>query len=234
MWHALLVLFLFLCVPSLATGSSKPLPSVYIQMDFKLPWSELCLLETYVKTKLSEMLIQDNGTTVMVSQIYFNNFDENCQNRGRNMEEASLLFYVLKPGGNYEVVDEEMTKEAFRILHYLVENNLERLLAPLFESKIKKVQAKGWNAPPSPSGFSELERTYIAIAISFGVVATILLLAVVVYCCKESKKKAKGGPPASKTRAGHSNEGLEIIEAPPLKVHLSDEEPPAGLTETKF
>jgi len=49
-----------------------------------------------------------------------------------------------------------------------------------YHSQIKKVQAKGWNAPPRPSGFSELERTYIAIAISFGVVATILLLAVVV------------------------------------------------------
>lgn len=85
------------------------------------------------------MLIQDNGTTVMVSQIYFNNFDENCQNHGKNMGEASLLFYVLKAGGNYEAVDEELTKEAFRILHYLVENNLERLLGPLFEGKVSEL-----------------------------------------------------------------------------------------------
>jgi len=36
-------------------------------------------------------------------------------------------------------VDEEMTKEAFRILHYLVENNLERLLGPLFEGKVSEL-----------------------------------------------------------------------------------------------
>ena len=120
-------------------GSSKPLPSVYIRMDFKFPWSELCLLETYVKTKLSEMLIKDNGTTVKVSQIYFNNFEENCQTRGNGMEEASLLFYVLRPGENYEDVDEEMTKVAFKILYYLVENNLQRLLGPLFEGKVSEL-----------------------------------------------------------------------------------------------
>ena len=134
----------------LLIGLSKPLPSVYVQMDLKFPWSELCLLETYIKTKLSEMLIKDDGTTIMVSQIYFNNFDESCQSPKNNTEEASLLFYVIKPGGNYDDVDEEMTKEAFRILYYLAENSLGQLLGPLFEQKVSCYEKK------KPNGIDQL------------------------------------------------------------------------------
>lgn len=39
------------------------------------------------------------------------------------MEEVFLLFYVIKFGGNYDDVDEEMIKEVFRIFYYLVENS---------------------------------------------------------------------------------------------------------------
>ncbi|XP_068693535.1 uncharacterized protein [Montipora foliosa] len=227
MGYATSVFFLLLCAPSLTTSLSKPLPSVYVQMDLKFPWSELCLLETYVKTKLSEMLIKDDGTSIMLSQIYLNNFDESCQSPKKNTEEASLLFYVIKPGGNYDDVDEEMTKEAFRILYYLAENSLGQLLGPLFERKIKNVQAKGSNAPPKPSGFSETERTYIALGIAVGVVATILLLTIAVYYCKESRR------PASKSSGSH-NEEVEIVDSPPSKAHVDAREPPSGVSETKF
>ena len=110
---------------------------MYIQIDFKFTWSEFCLLETYFKTKLAELLIKDDGHPIMFSQVYLNNFDENCPaSKNNTAEKASLLFYIIKPGGTYADVDEEMTKHAFKALHYLVENKLGRLFGPLFELKV--------------------------------------------------------------------------------------------------
>jgi len=42
------------------------------------------------------------------------------------------------------------------------------------------VQAKGDKAPPKPTGFSEIERTYIAIGIACGVLAIIVLITIAV------------------------------------------------------
>ena len=96
-------------------------------------------METYFKTKLSELLIQDNGNPLMFSQVYLNNFDENCPAPRNSTEKASLLFYVVKPGGTYQDVDKEMTKHAFKLLHYFVENKLGRMIGPLFELKVRLV-----------------------------------------------------------------------------------------------
>lgn len=117
-------------------GQSKPLPSVYIQMDFKFTWKEFCLLETYFKTKISELIVQKNGDLITFSQLYLNNFDENCPAARNNTEKASLLFYIVKSGGTYQDVDKELTRHAFEILYYLVENKLGRLIGPLFELKV--------------------------------------------------------------------------------------------------
>ena len=116
-------------------GASKPLPSVYIQMDLKFTWSDFCLLETYFKTKLAEVVIQDDGTPIMYSQVYLNNFDENCP-APKNSTDVSLLFYVVKPNGGYRDVDVNLTINAYKVLHYLVENKLGRMLGPLFELKV--------------------------------------------------------------------------------------------------
>lgn len=93
-------------------------------------------METYFKTKLAEALLQDNGEPINASQVYLNNFDENCPGKN-NEDKASLIFYVIKPGGTFQDVDKDMTKQAFKILHYLVENKLGRLLGPLFEQKVR-------------------------------------------------------------------------------------------------
>ena len=117
-------------------GASKPLPSVYIQMDFKFTWPEFCLLETYFKTKMAELVIQDDGTPIMFSQVYLNNFDEKCPAPKNSTEEVSLLFYVVKANGGYKDVDVNLTIGAYKVLHYLVENKLGRMLGPLFELKV--------------------------------------------------------------------------------------------------
>ena len=46
------------------------------------------------------------------------------------------------------------------------------------------MQAKGKEAPPKPTGFTEMERTYIAIGIAIGILAIIVLLAVAVVSDK--------------------------------------------------
>ena len=105
-------------------------------MDFKFTWKEFCLLERYFKTKISELLHQDDGSRIMFAQVYLNNFDENCPAPMNSTEKASLLFYIIKPGGTSQDVDKEMTKHAFKVLNYLVENQLGRLIGPLFELKV--------------------------------------------------------------------------------------------------
>ena len=112
-------------------GATKPLPSVYIQMDFKFTWTEFCLMETYFKTKLAELLLQD-GEPINATQIYLINFDDNCPAKN-NVDKTSLLFYVTKADGN---VDKDMTKQAFNVLYYLAENNLGQLFGPVFELKV--------------------------------------------------------------------------------------------------
>ena len=46
------------------------------------------------------------------------------------------------------------------------------------------MQAKGKEAPLKPTGFTEMERTYIAIGIAIGILAIIVLLAVAVVSDK--------------------------------------------------
>lgn len=41
------------------------------------------------------------------------------------------------------------------------------------------MEAKGEDAPPKPTGFTELERTYIAIGIACGILAIIVSIAVI-------------------------------------------------------
>lgn len=202
-------------------------------MDFKFTWKEFCLLETYFKTKLSELLHQNDGSHIMFSQVYLNNFDENCPAPMNSTEKASLLFYIIKPGGTFEDVDKEMTKHAFKVLHYLVENKLGRLIGPLFELKINRVRAIGADAPPEPTHFTEMERTYIAIGIAWGVIAIIILILVAVHFIK----KKSNHHPASKT-TGEENQEIEIIESPPLNanepLHVYNEAYSSGAAETKF
>ncbi|KAJ7385358.1 hypothetical protein OS493_016436 [Desmophyllum pertusum] len=227
-----LVFVVLVCAPYLVTGAAKPLPSVYIQMDFKFTWSEFCLLETYFKTKLADMILQDNGQPINASQIYLNNFDENCPAKN-NVDKASLLFYVITPGGTFQDVDKDMTKQAFKILHYLVENQLGRTFGPLFQLKITKVEAKGNDAPPKPTGFTEMERTYIAIGIAVGILAIIVCILTLVFL---TKRKSKPNP---NSRRKHTHEvigeenKLEFVESEPnANVNVSYEEPPT--TETRF
>ena len=104
-------------------------------MDFKFTWSEFCLMETYFKTKLAELLLQDNGKPILATRIKLINFDDNCPAKN-NEDKASLLFYVTKVDGT---VDKDMTKQAFNILYYLAENNLGESFGPLFELKVRRL-----------------------------------------------------------------------------------------------
>lgn len=205
------------------------MPSVYIQLELKFPWSEVCLLETYFKTKLAEILLQDNGEPIMLSQIYLNNFDENCPAPKNRTDDVSLLFYVIKPGGDFRDVDVEMTKHAFKILYYLAENKLGEMLGPIFELKIKKVRAKGEDAPPQPTGLTEMERTYIGIGVAVGVLVIIVLISVAVYYIKKITKKNRHPGP---NIIGKENRGIEVIESPSL--HANEDPPPPSPAETKF
>jgi len=90
-------------------------------------------METYFKTKLAELLLQDNGEPINATQISLINFDDNCPAKN-NVDKASLLFYVTKDDGT--TVDKDMTKQAFNILYYLTENDLGRLFGPIFELKV--------------------------------------------------------------------------------------------------
>ena len=92
-------------------------------------------METYFKTKLAELLLQDNGEPINATLIQLINFDDNCPAKN-NGDKASLLFYVTKADGT---VDKDMTKQAFNILYYLVENNLGELFGPLFELKVRRL-----------------------------------------------------------------------------------------------
>lgn len=105
---------------------------MYIQMDFKFTWTEFCLMETYFKTKLAELLLQDNGEPINATRIYLMNFDVKCPAKN-NVDKASLLFYVAKADGT---VDKDTTKQAFNTLYYLTENNLGQLFGPVFELKV--------------------------------------------------------------------------------------------------
>lgn len=175
--------------PPLVMGASNPLPTVYIQMDLKYAWSEVCLLETYFKTKMANLVLDQHGQYLNVSQIYLNNFDENCPPKNY-VDKASIKFSIIKPGGTFDAVDKNATVKAFETLHYLTENNLGVLVGPLFQGKIEKVEAKGEDAPPKPTGFSELERTYIAIGIAYGILAIFVSITIIVYLVKN---KNNGG-----------------------------------------
>lgn len=94
-------------------------------------------METYFKTKVAELVIQDNGEPINATQVYLNNFDENCP-AANNEGKASLLFYIIKPGGTFQDVDIELTKQAYNFIHYLVENKLGRMFGPLFQLKVRR------------------------------------------------------------------------------------------------
>lgn len=221
-----------ICAPSLVTGATKPLPSVYLQMDFKFTWSEFCLMETYFQTKLAELLLQDNGEPINATQIYLINFDDNCPAKN-NVDKASLLFYVIKADGT---VDKDMTKQAFNVLYYLVENNLGRLFGPVFELKIEKVSAKGEDAPATPTGFTEMERTYIAIGIAVGILIVIVTILVVVYLIKDRKRRKRNGEANQTQEFIGEEKKLQTTEQEPSNVNVSPyvhvEEP--SHAETKF
>ncbi|RMX51984.1 hypothetical protein pdam_00004738 [Pocillopora damicornis] len=186
MTYLILVFGILVLAPPLIKGASKPLPTVYIQMDLKYTWSEFCLLETYFKAKMADLVLDDHGHHLNVSQIYINNFDENCPPKN-NVDKASPKFYIIKPGGAYDEVNKNATIKAYETLRYLTDNNLGVLAGPLFQRKIEKVEAKGEDAPPKPTGFTELERTYIAIGIACGILAIIVSIAVIVYVIKNKK-----------------------------------------------
>lgn len=104
-------------------------------MDLKYTWSEFCLLETYFKTKMADLVLDDHGHHLNVSQIYINNFDENCPPKN-NVDKASPKFYIIKPGGAYDEVNKNATIKAYETLHYLTDNNLGILAGPLFQRKV--------------------------------------------------------------------------------------------------
>lgn len=229
-----LAFVLLLCAPPLISGQSKPLPSVYIQMDFKFTWKEFCLLKTYFQTKISELIVQKNGDLITLSQVHLNNFEENCPAARNNTEKASLLFYIIKSGGSYQDVDKELTRHTFEVLYYLVENKLGRLIGPLFELKIDSVEAKGADAPPMPTGFTEMERTYIALGIAVGILAILICILIVVYYTKQHINRKRNPP---KHTTGEENKGLEVIQSQPQnanKPYPVNEEAAPSAAETKF
>lgn len=97
-------------------------------------------METYFKTKLAELLLQDNGEPINATQIHLINFDDNCPAKN-NVDKASLLFYVTKADGT---IDKDMTKQAFNILYYLAENNLGQLFGPIFELKVTRLNFRAF------------------------------------------------------------------------------------------
>ena len=46
--------------------------------------------------------------------------------------------------------------------------------------QIDRVEAKGADAPPMPTGFTEMERTYIALGIAVGILAILICILIVV------------------------------------------------------
>ena len=46
--------------------------------------------------------------------------------------------------------------------------------------QINRVEAKGADAPPMPTGFTEMERTYIALGIAVGILAIFICILIVV------------------------------------------------------
>ena len=104
-------------------------------MDLKYTWSEFCLLETYFKTKMADLVLDDHGHHLNVSQIYINNFDENCPPKN-NVDKASPKFYIIKPGGAYDEINKNATIKAYETLRYLTDNNLGTLAGPLFQRKV--------------------------------------------------------------------------------------------------
>lgn len=198
-------------------------------MDFNYPWSEFCLLETYFKTKVANLVHDDMGQPLNVSQIYLNNFGENCPPKN-NVDKASLKFYIIKPGGTCEGDDKNMTIKAFKILHYLVENKLGALFGQLFQLKIEKVEAKGEDAPPKPTGFTEIERTYIAIGIAVGILAIIVCITIVVYLVKNRKKGDNNNAHKHANEYIGEENKLEIVQ-PHAPVNA---DPPQEASETKF
>ncbi|XP_078369853.1 uncharacterized protein LOC144653670 [Oculina patagonica] len=231
-----LVFVVLFCAPCLVTEAAKPLPSVYIQIDFKFTWSEFCLMETYFKAKLAEILIQDNGVPINTTEVYLNNFDENCPAKN-NVDKASLLFYIIKPGGTFQDVDKDMTKHAYNVLHYLVENKLGGLFGPIFELKIEKVAAKGEDAPPKPTGFTEMERTYIAIGIAVGILLIIVSILIVVSLIRSRMKRNRNGDDSHPQEYIGEENKLQVIEpehsnANVPDVHIHREEPSGA--ETRF
>ncbi|XP_022780471.1 uncharacterized protein LOC111321771 [Stylophora pistillata] len=220
MTDLILVFGVLALAPPLVIGASKPLPTVYIQMDLKYTWSEFCLLETYFKTKMADLVLDQYGHYLNVSQIYLNNFDENCPPKN-NVDKASIKFYIIKSGGTYDAVDKNATIKAFETLHYLTENNLGVLVGPLFQRKIEKVEAKGEDAPPKPTGFTELERTYIAIGIACGILAVVVSITIIAYLVKN---KNNGG------RTDENKPTREFIEEE-KRLRTSS---PLDISETKF
>lgn len=190
-------------------------------------------METYFKTKLAELLLQDNGEPINATQIHLINFDDNCPAKN-SVDKASLLFYVTKADGT---IDKDMTKQAFNILYYLAENNLGQLFGPIFELKIEKVSAIGEDAPAKPTGFTEMERTYIAIGIAVGILIIIVSILVVVHLIKNRmRRKRNGEANQSPEHIGEENKLQTITELEPSNSHVSPyvhvEEP--SNNETKF
>ena len=125
------------CCHCFSPGSLKPVPSVYINMDLSMTWSEFCLLDTYFRTKVAEILIEKDGRSISSADVYLHNRDDNCPAKDKT-KKVSLTFYIVNSGGTSRDVDVDMTKRAYQILNNLNENNIEVLFSEIFQGKVSE------------------------------------------------------------------------------------------------
>lgn len=166
-------------------------PTVFVRVTFKMTWARFCYLDDLFRDRFAILLINDKGRITKPSEIIIMNYDNECSThlkRRGNDHQAKVELYIVKPGGSNDSVDIKMTNKAFQILYYLMDNSNMLQVDKVFQTKVAKVESVGERAERPPSGSTEMEKTWIAIAIGLGVVTLFVLVYVLVVARRKGKE----------------------------------------------
>jgi hypothetical protein len=132
------------CMPrsilfSECNAANETAPTVYVKIHFSISWNEMCHLGDYLKQSISkEIVMNDNtGQTLPANKIVLYNFAKHCP-KGSYVNANVYIFASNVSGSiNTSDIDEDMTKQIYKVLHYYHKQDIERYLGSIFIGKVK-------------------------------------------------------------------------------------------------
>ncbi|XP_031555743.1 uncharacterized protein LOC116292544 [Actinia tenebrosa] len=168
-------------------------PSVYVEIKFSFPWTEMCNLGDYLKENIAKQIVmEDNtGATLPANKVVLHNFNKHCP-KG-DYEKADVYIFASKVANSLNVsnIDEDMTKKIYKVVNYLYEQSLERYLGSLLVGKIEDVDIAGEKAPEKSSAYTEVERLYIGLGVGLIIIIVIFAISIIVVYRKNGQNRDK-------------------------------------------